>query len=129
MKCKVQLFLGGKVFDEYVEARNYQDARFTALARNPSAKVIGVTAVSGHQDPDHPNFGKTQFPSTKPSVSHSISNTSSGDGDWVVSIIMGILMGIFRIFKASCNKWGVKNTPIVSGGIILSLCLIVSTSS
>ena len=45
MKVKVQLFVGGKVFDEVVEARNYQDARQTALARNPTAKVISVTAV------------------------------------------------------------------------------------
>lgn len=45
MRCKVQLYVAGKVFDEIVEARDYQDARRTALARNPSAKVIGVTAV------------------------------------------------------------------------------------
>jgi hypothetical protein len=45
MRCKVQLFVAGKVFDEIVEARDYQDAKRTALARNPSAKVIGVTAV------------------------------------------------------------------------------------
>ena len=45
MKIKVQLFVGGKVFDEMVEARNYQDARKTALARNPTAKVVSVTAV------------------------------------------------------------------------------------
>jgi hypothetical protein len=45
MRCKVQLFVAGKVFDEIVEARNYEDAKRTALARNPSAKVIGVTAV------------------------------------------------------------------------------------
>ena len=128
MKCKVQLFLGGKVFDEYVEARNYQDARVTALARNPTATVIGVTAVFGNQDPDHPNYGKTQSSSTKPYVSQSISNTSSGNGDWVVSIFIGILMGIFRIFQASCNKWGVKNTLIVTGGIILFLWLVVRFS-
>jgi len=120
--------LGGKVFDEYVEARNYQDARVTALARNPTATVIGVTAVFGNQDPDHPNYGKTQSSSTKPYVSQSISNTSSGNGDWVVSIFIGILMGIFRIFQASCNKWGVKNTLIVTGGIILFLWLIVRFS-
>jgi hypothetical protein len=47
MRCKVQLFVAGKVFDEIVEAKDYQDARRTALARNPSAKVIGVTAVFG----------------------------------------------------------------------------------
>ncbi len=42
MKCKVQLYVGGKVFDEIVEAVNYQDAKETALARNPKAKVVGV---------------------------------------------------------------------------------------
>ena len=45
MKCKVQLYVAGKVFYETVEARDYKDARETALARNPSAKVVGVTAV------------------------------------------------------------------------------------
>jgi hypothetical protein len=47
MRCKVQLYVAGKVFDEIVEARDYDDARRTALARNPSAKIIGVTAVFG----------------------------------------------------------------------------------
>ncbi len=47
MRCKVQLFLAGKVFDEIVEAKDYNDAKRTAIARNPSAKVIGVTAVFG----------------------------------------------------------------------------------
>jgi|TARA_R100000005_G_C4921279_1_gene154438 hypothetical protein len=45
MKCKVQLFVAGKVFDEVVIARDYQEARQVALARNPNAQVISVTAV------------------------------------------------------------------------------------
>jgi hypothetical protein len=45
MKCSVKLYVAGKVFEEIVEAANYDDARLTALARNPKAKVIGVTAV------------------------------------------------------------------------------------
>ena len=45
MKIKVQLYVNGRVFDEIVEAANYQDARVTAIARNPTAKVVGVTAV------------------------------------------------------------------------------------
>jgi hypothetical protein len=45
MRCKVQLYVAGKVFDEIVEARDYKDARETALERNPNAKVIGVTVV------------------------------------------------------------------------------------
>ena len=47
MRCKVQLYVAGKVFNEIVEARAYEDAKRTALARNPSAKVMGVTAVFG----------------------------------------------------------------------------------
>ena len=45
MKLKVQLFVAGKVFDEIVYARNYDDAKKTALARYPTATVIGVTGV------------------------------------------------------------------------------------
>ena len=45
MKCEVKLYVAGKVFTETVEARNYQDAKETALARNPTARVIGVNAV------------------------------------------------------------------------------------
>jgi len=45
VKVKVTLYVAGKVFNETVEARDYEDARRTALARNPSAKVISVTAV------------------------------------------------------------------------------------
>jgi hypothetical protein len=45
MKCEVTLYVAGKTFKEIVECANYESARQTALARNPSAKVIGVTAV------------------------------------------------------------------------------------
>tara|TARA_B100000029_G_C17393931_1_gene894457 strand:+ start:834 stop:974 length:141 start_codon:yes stop_codon:yes gene_type:complete len=44
MRCEVKLYVAGKVFTEEVEAVNYQDARETALARNPKAKVISVNA-------------------------------------------------------------------------------------
>ena len=47
MRCKVQLYVCGKVFDEIVEAKDYQDAKRTAIARNPTAKVIAVNAVFG----------------------------------------------------------------------------------
>jgi hypothetical protein len=48
MKCEVKLFVAGKIFTEIVECANYESARRTALARNPDAKVIGVTAVFGN---------------------------------------------------------------------------------
>jgi len=45
MKIKVTLYVNGRVFDEIVQARDYQDGKRTALARNPTAKVVSVTAV------------------------------------------------------------------------------------
>jgi hypothetical protein len=45
MKCEVTLYVAGKTFKEEVIARDYQEAKQVALARNPNAKVVGVTAV------------------------------------------------------------------------------------
>ena len=42
MKCAVKLYIAGKVFEEIVYAANYDDAKKIAIARNPTAKVIGV---------------------------------------------------------------------------------------
>jgi|TARA_B100002019_G_scaffold195822_1_gene169618 hypothetical protein len=44
MKCEVKLFVAGTVFTEQVNARNYDEARQVALARNPNARVLGVNA-------------------------------------------------------------------------------------
>ena len=43
MKWDVKLFVAGSMFVEQVHATNMQDARQTALARNPTARVISVT--------------------------------------------------------------------------------------
>ena len=45
MKCEVTLYVAGTVFKEQVVARNYEEAKQTAVARNPTAKVVSVTAV------------------------------------------------------------------------------------
>jgi len=45
MKCQVTLFKAGTVFKEEVIARDYQDAKKVALARNPDATIVSVTAV------------------------------------------------------------------------------------
>jgi len=42
MKYVVQLYVGGKVFNEEVQATNPKDARETAQARNPHAKIVAV---------------------------------------------------------------------------------------
>ena len=44
MRCEVKLYVAGRVFTEEVEAANYDDARETALARNPKATVVSVNA-------------------------------------------------------------------------------------
>jgi len=44
MKCEVKLFVAGTVFTEQVNARNYDEARQVAVARNPNARVISVNA-------------------------------------------------------------------------------------
>ena len=43
MKWDVKLFVAGSMFVEQVHATNMQDARQTALARNPTATVVSVT--------------------------------------------------------------------------------------
>ena len=45
MRCEVQLYVAGKVFTEQVYAVDYEEARRVALARNPNATVVSVTAV------------------------------------------------------------------------------------
>ena len=45
MKYKVQLYVGGKVFYEEVYANSPKDAKETAQARNPRAKIISVNAT------------------------------------------------------------------------------------
>ena len=45
MKCRVQLYVAGQIFNEEVRAVDYREARQVALARNPNARVISVTAV------------------------------------------------------------------------------------
>ena len=51
MKYEVKLYVAGKVFNEEVHAANYQDAKVTALARNPRAKVIGVNPIYKYRAP------------------------------------------------------------------------------
>ena len=45
MKCKVHLFKAGTIYEEIVIATDYEDAKEVALARNPNATIMGVTAV------------------------------------------------------------------------------------
>jgi hypothetical protein len=44
MKCEVTMYKAGTVYKEEYIARDYQDAREIAKARNPGVTIIGVTA-------------------------------------------------------------------------------------
>lgn len=48
MKCEVKLYIAGKVFSEIVIAKDYNSAKTTALARNPTAKIVSVNAIFGY---------------------------------------------------------------------------------
>ena len=45
MKIKVELYVAGQIFNEIVIAVDYEEARKVALARNPNATVVSITAV------------------------------------------------------------------------------------
>ena len=45
MKVKVTLWVGGRTFDEIVVVSNIQEAKETALSRNPRARVIAMNPV------------------------------------------------------------------------------------
>jgi len=47
MKWDVKLYVGGKTFVESVYSTNAENAKKTALARNPTAKIIGVNPIVG----------------------------------------------------------------------------------
>ena len=46
MKWDVKLYVAGTMFVEQVHAVNMQEARQTALARNPTASIVSVTVSS-----------------------------------------------------------------------------------
>lgn len=45
MKFRVRLYEGGSTFTEEIRARNEYEARETAKARNPYARVISVNVT------------------------------------------------------------------------------------
>ena len=45
MKVKVTLYVGGKNFEEVVHIAKFVDAKKTALARNPTAKVVAMNPI------------------------------------------------------------------------------------
>jgi hypothetical protein len=45
VKVKVTLYAGGQTFEEIVVVAKFEDAKKTAEARNPSAKVVAMNPI------------------------------------------------------------------------------------
>ena len=45
MKVRVPLYVGDTTFEEVVNVAKIQDAKKTALARNPTAKVVAMDPI------------------------------------------------------------------------------------
>ena len=45
MKGRVTLYVGGTTFEEVAHVAKFEDAKKTALARNPTAKVMAMNPI------------------------------------------------------------------------------------
>ena len=90
MKWEVKLYQGGSVFTEEVYANDYQDAKRTAQARNPTVKIIGCNPIVGetsswNNDDDDDDTNSSQ--SSSSSSSHSV-----GDSMGMVMLLGALLL-------------------------------------
>lgn len=114
MKWQVKLYQGGKVFTEEVYANDYQDAKQTAQARNPTVKIIGCNPIVGetsswnnNDDDDDTNSSQ----SSSSSSSHSV-------GD---SMGMVMLLGALLLIGVIVTYWYI----VIPVGLIIGiLCYI-----
>ena len=66
MKWEVKLYQGGSVFTEEVYANDYQDAKRTAQARNPTVKIIGCNPIVGETSSwDNDDDDESQYSSSQ----------------------------------------------------------------
>jgi hypothetical protein len=114
MKWEVKLYQGGKVFTEEVYANDYQDAKQTAQARNPTVKIIGCNPIVGetsswNNDDDDDDTNSSQ--SSSSSSSHSV-------GD---SMGMVMLLGALLLIGVIVTYWYI----VIPVGLIIGiLCYI-----
>ena len=45
MKARVTLYVGDTTFEEVVHLAKFEDAKKTALARNPTAKIVAMNPI------------------------------------------------------------------------------------
>jgi len=96
MKWEVKLYQGGSVFTEEVYANDYQDAKRTAQARNPTVKIIGVNPIIGD---------KTSFNSSDDESSSTESSSSSSSFSGSDSMGMLLLLGALLLIGVIVTYW------------------------
>ena len=128
MRMKVQLYVAGKTFYEYMEAVDYSHARQIALARNPGATVIGCNA-----DYNSDNNSGGGFFSSSSSSSTTTSSSSSSDGGNIegffgLALLVGMVWAAFTFLPwlvmglgGMIGAWIGKQTGRTSLVILLAL--------
>ena len=127
MRCKVQLYVAGKTFYEYMEAVDYSHARQIALARNPGATVIGCNADYSSDN----NSGGGFFSSSSSSSTSSGSSSSEGgniEGFFGLALLVGMVWAAFTFLPwlvmglgGMIGAWIGKQTGRTSLVILLAL--------
>jgi len=99
MKWEVKLYQGGSVFTEEVYANDYQDAKRTAQARNPTVKIVGVNPIvresSSWDDDDDDDDDYSSNQSSSSSSSYSASD----------SMGMVLLLGALLLIGVIVTYW------------------------
>jgi hypothetical protein len=123
---KVQLYVAGKTFYEYMEAVDYSHARQIALARNPGATVIGCNADYSGDD----NSGGFFSSSSSSSATTASSSSDGGDigGYFGLAVLIGMAWAAFTFlpwvvmgFAGMIGAWIGKQTGRTSLIILLAL--------
>ena len=125
MRHKVQLYVAGKTFYEYMEARDYQEARQVALARNPNADVISVNADFGASD--HTNYQSSWVDDyEEPEQTYHSSDTSGLGGLAVLAIGGWLAWEAWKFGSAivmGAWKWFVGLFPFMTPQLFVGLVL------
>lgn len=124
MRCKVEMHVNGNRFTEYMEANGYEDAKRTALARNPTAKVVSCNL-------DNPTYSTSSSSSGSSSSTSSGSSSSDGgniEGFFGLALLVGMVWAAFTFLPwlvmglgGMIGAWIGKQTGRTSLVILLAL--------
>ena len=128
MRCKVQLYVAGKTFYEYMEANGYDDARRIALARNPTATVISCNADYSSDNNSGGGFFSSSSSSSTTTSSSSSSDGGNIEGFFGLALLVGMVWAAFTFLPwlvmglgGIIGAWIGKQTGRTSLVILLAL--------